>query len=453
MSNHNFTNQDFRGYKQANVPKIDESLARTDVNTPCGEYLRRYWHPVALTSEVNETPREIRILGEDLVIFKTIKGNIGLVHKACPHRRASMVYGKTEERGIRCCYHGWLFSTNGEILETPGEDPNSKQAAKLRKTFKLGAYPTIELNGLIFSYLGPMNRIPEFPHYDAYNIPGNTSSPYRIDYNCNWIQVLDAIMDPVHTSFLHGQSSGIQFSKGFAEVGEIDFYERGIQYLGCNTRRIDDNVWVRVNELILPNFTQAGAAFAADGRKSRYFGRSSFTRWVVPIDDYHCTALAWANFGERGDPLEYNNQDGFERIESGEIANRTYKEKQKSPGDAEAVEGMGPISNHKGEHLMPTDKGVMIYRRRIRKLIKDLEKGNEPPQPQKIKGEAVRTNGQDTVLRAPKRNKNDKEFIKMICSSVMKMQFDLEKMPLKDRDNHIIKNLVEMEKSGNFESK
>ena len=102
---------------------------------------------------------------------------------------------------------------------------------------------------------------------------------------------------------------------------------------------------------------------------------------------------------------------------------------------------------------MPTDKGVMIYRRRIRKLIKDLEKGNEPPQPQKIKGEAVRTNGQDTVLRAPKRNKNDKEFIKMICSSVMKMQFDLEKMPLKDRDNHIIKNLVEMEKSGNFESK
>ena len=115
MSNHNFTNQDFRGYNQANVPKIDEGLARTDVNTPCGEYLRRYWHPVALSSEVSETPREIRILGEDLVIFKTIKGNIGLVHKACPHRRASMVYGKIEERGIRCCYHGWLFSPNGEI--------------------------------------------------------------------------------------------------------------------------------------------------------------------------------------------------------------------------------------------------------------------------------------------------------------------------------------------------
>ena len=451
MSNKNFNDQDFRGYKQAIVPKIDEGLVRTDSKTPTGEYLRRYWHPVALTSEVSEVPKEIRILGEDLVIFKTTKGNIGLVHKACPHRRASMVYGKIEERGIRCCYHGWLFSPEGKILETPGEDPNSKQAAKLRETFELGAYPIIEFNGLVFSYLGPMDKIPEFPHYDSFEIPDNISSPYRIDYNCNWIQVLDAIMDPVHTSFLHGQSSGIQFSEGFAEVGEIDFYERGIQYLGCNTRRIEDNVWVRVNELILPNFTQAGAAFATDGTKSKYFGRSSFTRWVVPIDDHHCVALAWANFGDRGDPIEYNNQEGFERIEAGEIANRTLEEKQKSPGDAEAVEGMGSISSHKGEHLMPTDRGVMIYRRRIRKLIKSLKEGKEPPQPQKIKGKVVRTNGQDTVLRAPKRNKNDKEFVKLICSSVMKMQFDLEDIPLKKRDNDIIKNLHKMEKSGNFD--
>ena len=451
MINKNFKKHDFRGYNQVIVPEIDEGLAKTNAKTSCGEFLRRYWHPVALTSEVSEIPREIRILGEDLVIFKTTKGNIGLVHKACPHRRASMVYGKTESKGIRCCYHGWLFSPSGEILETPGADPNSKSAAKIRDTFKLGAYPVLEFNGLVFSYLGPMDKIPEFPQYDTFEIPGNTSSPYRIDYNCNWIQVLDAIMDPVHTSFLHGQSSGIQFSEGFAEVGEIEFYERGMQYLGCNTRRIDDNVWIRVNELILPNFTQAGAAFSADGTKSRYFGRSSFTRWVVPIDDYHCVALAWANFGERGDPIEYNNQEGFEKIEAGEIVNRTLEEKQKSPGDAEAVEGMGSISSHKGEHLMPTDQGVMIYRRRIRKLSKDLEEGKDPPQPQKIKGEVVRTNGQDTVLRAPKRNKKDKEFIKSISSSVMKMQFDLEDMPLKKRDSNIMKNLHEMEQRGNFE--
>ena len=128
-------------------------------------------------------------------------------------------------------------------------------------------------------------------------------------------------------------------------------------------------------------------------------------------------------------------------------------EKQKNPGDAEAVEGMGSISSHKGEHLMPTDKGIMIYRRRIRNLINSLEEGQEPPQPQKIKGEVIRTNGQDTVLRAPKRNKNDREFVKLICSSIMEMQFDLEDMPLKDRDNSIIKNLQEMEKGGKFDRK
>ena len=446
----NFKQEDFRGYKQSTVPEIDKRLAQTNSKTPCGEYLRRYWHPVALTSEVSEIPKEIRILGEDLVIFKSTKGKIGLVHKACPHRRASMAYGKTEDEGIRCCYHGWLFSTNGEILETPGENIDSKQAKKLRDTFKLGAYPVIEFNGLVFSYLGPMEKIPEFPHYDSFEIPGNISSPYRIDYNCNWIQVLDAIMDPLHTSFLHGQSSGIQFSEGFAEVGEIDFFERGIQYLGCNTRRINDNVWVRVNELILPNFTQAGAAFAADGTKTRYFGRSSFTRWVVPVDDYNCVALAWGNFGERGDPLKYNNKEGCERIEAGEIIDRTFEEKQKNPGDAEAVEGMGSISAHKGEHLMPTDHGIMIYRRRIRKLIKTLEEGKEPPQPYQKKGDTIKTNGQDTILRVPKRNKNDRSFIKSIGSAVMKMQFSFEKMSIKERDKNIINNLSEMEKNGLF---
>ena len=112
-------------------------------------------------------------------------------------------------------------------------------------------------------------------------------------------------MDPIHTSFLHSQISGAQFSEGLGEIGELNIFERGIQFLGSNTRRVDDYVWVRVNELILPNFTQAGAAFAADGTKTRLFGRSSFTRWVVPIDNTHSMSLAWGNFGERGDPLKY----------------------------------------------------------------------------------------------------------------------------------------------------
>ena len=436
----------FRGYFQSQTSKIDEAIAFIEPRTPCGEYFRRYWHPVALTSELKNIPLLVRILGEDLILFRTTNGNIGLVHQHCPHRRASLVYGRCEEQGIRCCYHGWLFGTDGEIIETPGESSDSISAKNIRSRLRLGAYPIVEYNGLVFTYMGPPDEMPEFPHYDSFFIPGITTRPYRVNYNCNWLQVLDAIMDPIHTSFLHSQISGAQFSEGLGEIGELEVFERGIQFLGSNTRRVNDYVWVRVNELILPNFTQAGAAFAADGTKTRLFGRSSFTRWVVPVDNTHSMSLAWGNFGERGDPLQYNSQEGCELIEQGEIINRSWEERQRSPSDAEAVEGMGPISTHRGEHLMPTDQGIVIYRRRIRQMIRDLKEGKRMPQPQQIPGEAVRTNGQDTVLFMPQKKDNERDFLRSVGSAVLKQQFDFEKMPLDERDNHIIKNLLKMEK-------
>ena len=144
----NSNNNIYKGYDQAKPNGYDQEISHTDFGTPCGEYLRRYWHPVALTSEVSTTPLQIKILGEDLVIFKTTKNKIGLVHKNCPHRRASLVYGKCEAKGIRCCYHGWLFSTDGEILETPGEDSDSKQAEQVRRKFKLGAFKLAINNGV-----------------------------------------------------------------------------------------------------------------------------------------------------------------------------------------------------------------------------------------------------------------------------------------------------------------
>ena len=439
--------KNYKGYLQSEEPKIDSVLAHIGPGSPCGEFFRRYWHPVSLSSEVGENPIPVKILGEDLVLFRSKNGELGLVHKHCPHRNASLVFGKCENKGIRCCYHGWLFAPDGEILETPGEADDSESAKNIRERLRLGAYPVIEYNGLIFSYMGPLNEIPEFPLYDSFSIAGITTRPYRIDYDCNWLQILDAIMDPIHTSFLHSTISGTQFSKGLGEIGELEVFERGIQFLGSNTRRVNDYVWVRVNELILPNFTQAGAAFAADGTKTKFFGRSSFTRWVVPIDDTHSMSLAWANFGERGDPIEYNNKEGCELIEQGELVERPWEEKRLRPSDAEAVEGMGKISKHKGEHLMPTDKGILVYRRRIRQLIKDLENGKRMPQPQQVPGEAVRTNGQDTVLRIPQKESDDRKYIRTIGSAIMKMQFEAEQMPLDQRDKFIIDELAGMEKS------
>ena len=441
-----FDKDKYKGYFQSEDLEFDKVISEIGPGTSCGEFLRRYWHPIALSSEISEQPKLLRVLGEDLILFKTPKNELGLVHKNCPHRNASLEYGKCEDSGIRCCYHGWLFSPSGEILETPGEDANSIQAKNIKKKLRLGAYPVLEFNELIFAYLGPPDEIPEFPMYDAFFLDGITTRPYKINYNCNWIQILDAIMDPVHTSFLHSTISGAQFSKGLGEIGELETYQRGLQFLGSNTRRVKDYVWIRVNELILPNFTQAGAAFSADGTKAKYFGRSSFTRWVVPVDNTHSMAIAWGNFGDRGDPLEYNTKEGCELIEQGELVDRTKEERLLKPADAEAVEGMGAISRHKNEHLMPTDQGISIYRRHIKKLIKDLENGKVMPQPQQISGQAVRTNGQDTVLRIPEKKDDDRSYIRSIGEKVMKMQFDAEKMELDKRDNYIINNLKELEK-------
>lgn len=448
MLSHPVKRRGYAGYEHTGTPGHDLELAETGPGTVCGEFLRRYWHPVALTTEVGDLPREIRVLGEDLVLFKTTVGEIGLVHKHCPHRRASLVFGRCEASGIRCCYHGWLFAPDGEVLETPGEADGPGPAADVRARTRLGAYPVVEYNGLVFAYLGPADRMPAFPWFDAYETPGIKMRPYRVDYSCNWVQVLDAIMDPIHTSFLHSLNGAAQFSDGMKEIGELQIFERGLQFLGSNTRRVDDMVWVRINELILPNFTQAGSAFTADGTKSHYFGRSSFTRWVVPIDDHNSMSLAWANFGDRGDPHAYDSQEGCELIEQGEIVDRPWEERQRQPADAEAVEGMGTISAHKGENLMPTDRGVSLYRRRIRSLVRDLVEGREPPQPQQIPGEAVRTYGQDSVMHLPADSNDDRKYLKRIGSTVMEMQFAAEGMPLPERDAYIITELERIEKDG-----
>ncbi len=441
----------FRGYQQAQPAGIDEEIVRVGPGTPCGEYLRCFWHPVFITGELDDLPKAIKILGEELVLFRYGGGGgIGLVHKYCLHRRASLEYGRGEDRGIRCCYHGWLFAPDGEILETPAESPQSRTAMRLRKEIRLGAYPVIEYKGLIFAYMGAVGRMPDFPIYDAFEMEAITRRPYKAPYACNWVQVLDAIMDPVHTTFLHSKSSHLQFSEGMSGIGELKFYERhGNHLLGSSTRRVGDNAWVRLNELILPNFTQAGAAYAADGTEPRYFGRSAFTRWVVPVDDENAIAYAWGNFGERGDPHEYNSKDGCEMIEQGELLDRPPRDKQRHPGDCEAVEGMGAISTQKGENLMPTDRGVALYRRIIRRHIRELAAGKPPPQPAAPKGASVRTYGQDTVLRLPPmEGEDDRAYLGKIGAAVMDMEFEYEGLGNDERDAAIIGKLMELEANG-----
>ncbi len=433
---------DYRGYTEPQRGDSDELLVRTQKGSACGEYLRRYWQPIALTSEISDLPKLIKVMGESLVLFKDQSGRYGLVHKQCPHRRASLEFGVCEPRGIRCCYHGWLFDLDGSILEVPGQTTEIEDLVK-RQT-RLGAYPVKEFRGLIFAYLGPIDQLPEFPIYDTLEIEGQTLVPYRADYQCSWLQVLDAILDPIHTSFLHSRMSRAQFSEGLGEIGELLFYQREMSFLGANVRRVGDHVWVRVNELVLPNYTQAGAAFSADGTRPIYYGRTAFSRWVVPIDDEHSTAFAWAIFGDRADPDEYNTPDGPELIEQGELMNRNYQQRQRFPGDAEAVEGMGPIADQKMEHLVPSDKGIIQYRKALRKHCNDLGKGIEPRHSDKLWPSMVPTYGGDTVLRLPIDEATSEQLLG-IGERVMQIQFDAESLLGGARDQVVIDALKQFE--------
>lgn len=422
-------------------------LTRIGPGTPCGDYLRRFWHPVAIASEVQDLPIALRILGEDLVLFRDRSDRFGLVHRRCPHRQASLEYGTCEKQGIRCCYHGWHFDIDGSLLEAPGQ-PEAAQT-RLKSRVRLGAYPAFEYKGLVFAYMGPVEELPEFPIYDTLELPDMEMVPYKALFRCNWLQVLDAIVDPIHTSFLHSSISREQFSEGFGEVGVMDFFERANWLLGCNTRRVGDNVWLRLNELVLPNFTQAGAAFATDGTAQRYYGRSAFSRWVVPIDDEHTFALAWANFGERGDPPEWNTREGPELIEQGELFDRPYAERQRFPADAEAVEGMGAITVHNNENLAPSDKGVALMRRRLREQIRAVARGEQPSRATDLALNPIPTYGGDTVLCIPKRGiRDESKALSKVAHAFMGMQFEADAMGESQRIEFVTDRLKLLESAG-----
>ena len=198
--------RNYAGRQQTRDIPADQELTQVGPDTLCGEYLRRFWQPVILSSELGDLPKTVRILGEDLVLFRTKKGEIGLLDKHCCHRGTSLEYGIITDEGISCCYHGWHYAVDGTILETPN-DPKSRIKDELRST----AYPTHEFKNIIFAYMGPPKTVPEFPLLDTLVDPETDYIPYSLLYPCNWLQVLENTQDPVHSVFLHARVSGVQF--------------------------------------------------------------------------------------------------------------------------------------------------------------------------------------------------------------------------------------------------
>jgi phenylpropionate dioxygenase-like ring-hydroxylating dioxygenase large terminal subunit len=421
----------YGGYHQPKDRVVDDELARVGPGTPCGEYLRRFWHPIMMSSRLGKLPMAVRILGEDLVLFRDLSGRVGLLDKHCSHRGASLEFGIVAERGIRCCYHGWLFGIDGEVLETPGEPSTSR----VKDSVCHGAYPAVDYKGLIFAYMGPPEIKPEFPLLDVMEMAGNEMVPWQIRSPCNWLQVSENSMDPFHTPFLHTRVSGTQFEDVWGELPVMDFHGRDLGFFYTNARRSGPNIWVRVHDHLVPNFSQNGALFER-GEEPRYFGRPSLTRWVVPIDDTSTYVIAWRNLNKRDDPEGRANREeiGWETVDFyGQSEHRSFETRQTNPGDYDAWVSQGPINSHAREHLGWTDQGVAMLRQRLRKQIRALQQGTEPLRPEPKDGRPVPTFAGDTVLRIPKSNSDDRRLILETSRKVAQSYLRFQDLPDDER--------------------
>ena len=404
----------FDGYETSTRPAEDPELTQVCPGTPCGEYWRRFWFPVAMTQEVTDLPLRIRILGEDLVLFRDKSGRYGLLQIHCSHRNTSLEFGLIEERGISCCYHGWHYDIDGTILETPG-DPGSGVKERVRH----GAYPVIDYKGLVFAYMGPSAEMPQFPVSEVFNLPGVELVPYSIDMPCNWLQVAENTQDPMHVVFLHPRERDIHFGSTWGTLPLIEFHEEDWKMSRTLTRRLGDKIWVSIGETAYPSNSTIGYLWE-EGTEEKYFTRAGLTKWTTPHDDTHCMVLGWRYLGEidvkglgRRELLGKQSVDFL-----GQTGVAPYAERQRDPNDFEAQVGQGAVSVHAAENLVAHDKGIAMLRRNMREGIRAVQRGKRVPLPAQD-GSTLNCYAGHTVLPIPtQEGADDDQLVRNVAKAV-----------------------------------
>ena len=253
--------QPYSAYLRDHSPGVDDELCRVGRGTPCGEYLRRFWQPICIASELGEQPRAVTVLGEKLVLFRDGAGRFGALERACVHRGTSLEFGKIQHRGIQCCYHGWQFDIDGTIIDTPGEPSDSPIKRKICQ----GAYPLHLWHGLLFIYMGPPDKRPEFPEIDAFERPHSSARLWLRESPCNWLQVRENEMDPIHLTFLHTRLFGVQFEPVYGEIPTMEWMETPTGMLYATVRRWGEHLYLRCNDMILPNAVRVAGIDDAEG--------------------------------------------------------------------------------------------------------------------------------------------------------------------------------------------
>ena len=345
----------------------NKALTQVGAGTPMGELLRRYWMPIAAVAELDDRPtKPVRLLGENLVLYKDKAGTYGLVDRHCPHRRADLSYGWADDCGLRCHYHGWLWDHTGRCLQQPFEEVAHPEA-RFKDRVRIKAYPVEAKAGLLWAYLGPPPA-PLVPTWEPFTWANGFVQIVFSEVPCNWFQCQENSIDPVHFEWLHSNWSRALGGAGGRSPAHLKVGFEEFEY-GFIYRRVlegqseQDELWTVGRCCLWPNCLFTGGHF----------------EWRVPIDDGHMLSVGWF-FDRVPNEMEPYKQDRIpywvspikdaltDRWITSHVMNQDFV----------AWVGQGAVADRTQEHLGESDRGVIMMRRRILEDAERVARGEEP---------------------------------------------------------------------------
>ena len=385
-------------------PEDNVRITRVGPGTECGELMRRYWQPALLSRELSEPdgpPVRVRLLGEDLIAFRDTSGVVGLVGAYCPHRLAPLFFGRNEECGLRCVYHGWKFDREGNCVDMPSEPAGTR----LQEKVKLKAYPTCERGGIVWTYMGPADKLPEPPDYEFLRAPETHRFVSKTFQECNYLQAMEGGFDTAHSSYVHNND--------MADTGQLRTIDRrprievestdyGYRY--ASTRKLPDNrEYVRIYHYMMPH-VQVRAMFRSGSGEKAKVPKQDGHIWV-PIDDISCYVYNWTCGRDKQTPLSAEFIEELETFTgrgSNDFIAGSFKLKRNKSNDylidrelqrtttytgitglntqdMALQEGMGPIVDRSKEFLGTSDLAIVKLRRTILDAIATVREGGDPP--------------------------------------------------------------------------
>jgi phenylpropionate dioxygenase-like ring-hydroxylating dioxygenase large terminal subunit len=377
-----------------------ELLTRVGAGTPMGELMRRYWIPAVFTHQIEKPdspPARVHLLGENLVAFRDTQGRVGVIDEACPHRTASLFFGRNEDCGLRCVYHGIKFDVEGNCVDVPCLPPDTpeNQIAAIRRNMAIKAYPCIERGGVVWTYMGPPKLKPEFPELVWVDVPEDHRFSTRVIQNCNWLQALDGGFDQTHLTFLH--SGVVDLRRGNTDRHRRivpSFYEfcplpSGYAFGGG--REIGDgNVSWHVEVMlmpfhkIIPSVPRAAHVWAPMDDETTMLYSVNYNTEQPFTDEELERETSWR--GIHMEPVP-GTDHGVQNRANDYLIDRELQASGESYSgikglgaqDRSVQESMGTIADHTREHLLPGDASITRIRKTYLDALRDMAAGKAPP--------------------------------------------------------------------------